>query len=187
LEREPHPSPPFDLDSPVVAHLLDAWTHDETKLDYLRNWLRYEGEGGREAGREGGREQRQVRARLVIRKAGSEMLVLSEEYSTDQAHVSLLSLPPSLPPSLPLFLPSSYLIQDKVASLPTGCTPGVQLLGLRPEIKDGFVVLLLPMLRHARPELDVLVRAGGRAGGRVGGRAGGKGRARARALKVALT
>ena len=32
--------PPFGVESPVVAHLLDAWTHDETKLEYLRKWLR---------------------------------------------------------------------------------------------------------------------------------------------------
>ena len=95
--------PPFGVESPVVAHLLDAWTHDETKLEYLRKWLR-------------------------------------------------------------------YLIHDKLPSLPPGFTPGVQLLGLRPEIKDGFVVLLLPMLRHARPELEILVRKEGREGGRERGR-----------------
>ena len=40
LEKEPHPLPPFGLDSPVVAHLLDAWTQDDTKLEYLKTWLK---------------------------------------------------------------------------------------------------------------------------------------------------
>ena len=80
-------------------------------------------------------------------------------YYPNATILSLFLTPPSLLPSLPPSLPR-YLVHDKLASLPPGYTPGVQLLGLRPETKDGFVVLLLPMLRHARPELEILVREG---------------------------
>jgi hypothetical protein len=37
--NEIHAPPPFDLDSPVVTHILQTWTVDKTKVEFLMNWV----------------------------------------------------------------------------------------------------------------------------------------------------
>ena len=39
-EVERHPRPDFDLDSPVVAHLINEWTKDTRKAKYVALWLK---------------------------------------------------------------------------------------------------------------------------------------------------
>lgn len=40
LFEEIHPLPSFDLDSPVISHLLASWTTDENKIHFFKAWLR---------------------------------------------------------------------------------------------------------------------------------------------------
>lgn len=38
-EVDNHPLPPFGLDSPVISHLLNSWTNDSQKVQYLKMYL----------------------------------------------------------------------------------------------------------------------------------------------------
>ena len=85
---ERHPLPPFELKSPVITHLLDSWTADKQKLQYLQLWLQ--------------------------------------------------------------------CLCDSTKAVPATFPSGLTLLALAPEIRDGFLTLVVPMLCN-RPDIDLKV------------------------------
>ena len=70
------PQPPYDIQSPVVAHLLSNWSSDANKCLYIKSW-----------------------------------------------------------------------VECLATELPDGFPRGLQLAGCTPEIKDGFLLLLVPIMR----------------------------------------
>lgn len=50
-----------------------------------------------------------------------------------------------------------YIVEDKCTALPANFTPGLQLVNLPPEVKDGFLTLIVPMIK-SRQDLQVKVR-----------------------------
>ena len=88
---EDHPLPPFELDSPVISHLLTNWTTDKQKLQYLKLWLQ--------------------------------------------------------------------CLADDTKGIPETFPSGLTLLALAPEIKDGFLTLVVPILRKRKSEIAVKVFA----------------------------
>ncbi|TMW55443.1 hypothetical protein Poli38472_010325 [Pythium oligandrum] len=86
-----HPTPHFDLDSPEVQYLLQSWTQNIKKLQYIRTWL---------------------------------------------THVVV-----------------------ETADLPDDFPMGIELPRLLPEIRDGFLTLVVPLLRkQTRREIQVHTR-----------------------------
>jgi len=51
-----------------------------------------------------------------------------------------------------------YLVDEKKTVLPPNLTSGIQLMNLQPEVKDGFLTLIVPMLQQ-RSELDIAVHS----------------------------
>jgi hypothetical protein len=49
------------------------------------------------------------------------------------------------------------IVDDKCTALPPSFTPGLQLVNLPPEVKDGFLTLIVPMIKSRR---DLHVKVG---------------------------